>query len=395
MLTRTVIVFFMSISLLSCKKDKDQVVAQNRVSFGYQSKTGFGGRAESETPHLIRLSVETEEGESIWNDKELVLNAFGQEYVTESVQLELGNYVLTSFLVINDVGEVIFAAPLEGSDQAAVVSHALPIDFEVRDNGQDNVIRPEVVPISEKSTPGSYGYMGFGFDIINNFVVDLNITSDFNGNPLPASVEITSYSSDSLVIHAWSFDYVPGVFEEVSLGLDAAFHRIQISSADHHALSYFLRKDFLSSAGELSLMMSPQSTMDYHTIASSGGDFPNEVGLYLPKDGCQGFCRLDGVGMLSGVDNFYLHISYGFYDETGLPLLFPNLVETFSGNTSLIFPNAQVSANEASDYCEEIHLAHPGTENYDIEVFILVDTGEDLHFAPYNWSSSAGAWESL
>ena len=112
----------------------------------------------------ILVSIEDMEGNAVITDSLLPVYAFGPAFTSENLELRTGDYNLTKFLVIAPSGEVIYAAPLEGSPLAYLVNDPLPVNFTIF---ADRVTRvaPEVLLVGEQ-TPGDFGYASFGMQII-------------------------------------------------------------------------------------------------------------------------------------------------------------------------------------------------------------------------------------
>src|SRR6056297_3608530 len=64
------------------------------------------------------ISVSSTEGEVVMEDKRIPLIGFGPEFTSEKIELKAGDYLLEKFLVIGPYGNVVYAAPLEGSAMA-------------------------------------------------------------------------------------------------------------------------------------------------------------------------------------------------------------------------------------------------------------------------------------
>ncbi len=113
--------------------------------------------------HLM-VSIEDMEGKPVVTDSLIPLYKFGTGYMSENIELMTGQYKLTKFLVINPAGEVIFAAPVEGSPLAYLVKDPLPIIFRINTE-QTTKVLPEVLFVGEH-TPDEFGYVSFGMQII-------------------------------------------------------------------------------------------------------------------------------------------------------------------------------------------------------------------------------------
>ena len=122
-------------------------------------------------PTFVVLSVANENGEPVLDNEHLELYNFGGSWVTKEVKLGTGNYELTRFMVIDMEGNVIMAAPLEGSALAYLVDDPLPVSFTIHPNQTTRVV-PEVLAVIGQS-PTDFGYASFSINVVNtlNFFV--------------------------------------------------------------------------------------------------------------------------------------------------------------------------------------------------------------------------------
>lgn len=154
----------------SCDQHEEITSSKIFISFGISHKDFESGRLNSaEQPAALILSVVTNTGTTVLENKKLSLLQFGQGYVTEGVELLVGSYRITKYLILNASDKVIYATPLEGSDKALLVNDPLPINFIVNSD-VTNTVTPEVLNVSSTDTPQLFGYPSFGFSIVENIV---------------------------------------------------------------------------------------------------------------------------------------------------------------------------------------------------------------------------------
>ncbi|MGC9344497.1 MAG: hypothetical protein ACP5E3_17460, partial [Bacteroidales bacterium] len=96
----------------------------------------------------ILISVMNENGEYVFEDEIIPLISFGNEFITGKIEMETGSYQLTRFMVVGPEGNVIYAAPREGSPKAFLVDRPLPINFKVRP-GDVTRVSPEVLKVGD------------------------------------------------------------------------------------------------------------------------------------------------------------------------------------------------------------------------------------------------------
>jgi hypothetical protein len=116
-------------------------------------------------PAAVLVTLEDASGEVVHQLLQLAVHSFGSSYVSESLDLPVGGYRLTQFLVVDASGTTRYAAPVEGADPAilARVSQPLPIPFAVS-AGIVHSQAVEVLPV-EGSEPKQFGYVAFTFRI--------------------------------------------------------------------------------------------------------------------------------------------------------------------------------------------------------------------------------------
>ena len=121
-----------------------------------------------EDAHSLIVSIEDSEGGVVYDRKNILLYKMGEGFISETLTLEVGEYRLMEFLILDDQVQVIFATPIEGSEKAYLVDDPLPIEFSVC---KDEVtkVTPEVLD-TEGEMPEDFGYSGFSFEVVETFV---------------------------------------------------------------------------------------------------------------------------------------------------------------------------------------------------------------------------------
>ncbi|SNR15494.1 WD40/YVTN/BNR-like repeat-containing protein [Tenacibaculum jejuense] len=173
-----------AIILFSCSKENGitglPILETNgNVSFGFKisANRGLINKAiANETPVALIISVVDENDETVFENKRHELINFNGSFLTEDIELKTGTYRLTAFNVINSDNEVILSTPITGSDFADLVQNPLPIEFTI-DEDASITVTPEVLRVNEDDTAESFGYVSFGFDIVetqNLFITLIN-----------------------------------------------------------------------------------------------------------------------------------------------------------------------------------------------------------------------------
>lgn len=135
------------------------------------------------------VSIATNEGNMVYEQEQIELFNFNEKFITKKLLLEVGNYVLTEFLLLDTNGNVIYATPKEGAELASLVNDPLSIDFSVRLN-QTTTVYPEVLSINDFE-PADFGYVEFGFRYIKTFDFVVGIyTLDNEQTPTASNANI-------------------------------------------------------------------------------------------------------------------------------------------------------------------------------------------------------------
>jgi hypothetical protein len=116
----------------------------------------------------LMVTIVTVDGEVVMEDERIPLFGFGSQFVSEKIELKAGEYLLEKFMVIGPYGNVVYAAPLEGSPKAYLVNQPLPLHFVVKPE-QVSHISPEVLRVMN-STPADFGYATFSFNVVRPII---------------------------------------------------------------------------------------------------------------------------------------------------------------------------------------------------------------------------------
>ena len=154
----------------SCdKKVASDRNAKGMAEFSFRLNNQVKG-AKAGTPdtgmvsYQLMVSIEDLSGNPVLTDEMIPVYTFGSGFISEKIEIKAGEYNLTKFIVIDPAGQVIFAAPVEGSPLAYITNDPLPVYFNI-DPGQVTSVVPEVIPVGNY-TPGDFGYANFGVQIV-------------------------------------------------------------------------------------------------------------------------------------------------------------------------------------------------------------------------------------
>lgn len=152
------------------------------VTVSFKVKSNLDARInEDERPSSILITIMSKtNNELIYNLKKLPLYELGEGYITEKLELFVGQYEVLEFAVLNEEEEVIFLTPKEGSEFASLVETPLPKSFIVNASEVSEVTL-EVIR-ADLGEPADYGYAVFNFDVINTLEKGLIAHYKFDNN---------------------------------------------------------------------------------------------------------------------------------------------------------------------------------------------------------------------
>jgi hypothetical protein len=158
------------------------------------------------TSYHVMVSVEDMDSNAVFTDKLIPVYIFGNEFISENIELKAGEYTLTKFMVINASGEVIFAAPCSGAPLAYLINKPLPLMFKIEPNQLTRVM-PEVLAVEDHS-PGDFGYAAFGIQVVKPLDFWTMCVLD-PGNPLiMAPIQITSAKLTVIAPDGWHYSFM-------------------------------------------------------------------------------------------------------------------------------------------------------------------------------------------
>lgn len=172
--TRSYVLFLLVLVVVFLSCEKDEVApASGKVEFFFSFPEGnSGGRMKADASSLI-ISVETSDGESVHDRKNITLHKFADDYLSEPIALRTGAYQVTEFIVLDASGNAIYAAPTENSPLAYLAEDPLPLSFNVVKD-QTSKVTPEVLKV-EGNSADEFGYATFNFDVVQTFTFSTGV----------------------------------------------------------------------------------------------------------------------------------------------------------------------------------------------------------------------------
>jgi hypothetical protein len=151
----------------------------------------------------VLISVIDLDSNVVFTDKLIPLYIFGTGFVSESIEIKAGEYLLTKFMVINTSGEVIYASPLAGSPLSYLTTRPLPFRFKIAPNQVSRII-PEVLAVGDQA-PERFGYVNFGVQIIKP--LDFWTICVLDPSPLMPPIVITTARLTVMAPDGWHYTF--------------------------------------------------------------------------------------------------------------------------------------------------------------------------------------------
>lgn len=182
--------------IYSCNKDEIPVPeVKGGVVFGFsangevKSAIGLKSAEALEDASFIIVTIINNEGAEVYSQEQLPLINMNGSFITHPISLLVGDYTVTEFIVVDEDGNALYIAPLEGSSKAYLVDDPIPIEFSV---SKDEVLKllPEVLS-TENAIPEDFGYTTFSFEVVETFDFLIGV---FVYNDLILNYELTTAS---------------------------------------------------------------------------------------------------------------------------------------------------------------------------------------------------------
>ena len=139
----------------------------------------------------IIITIEKSDGSSS-DFTQFEMNVFnmGDHFITSKIALSKGEYNITEFFLLDELGYVIFVAPLESSSMAQNVDIPLPILFYIT----EDIIQPVNVTVisAENLEPEDFGLVHFPINGPETFQYLMNVSEKGLDEFLTAELTITS-----------------------------------------------------------------------------------------------------------------------------------------------------------------------------------------------------------
>ncbi|MFC2080044.1 hypothetical protein ACFLRQ_01070 [Bacteroidota bacterium] len=184
MKTRNYFILIASVLIIAllgqgCNKTED--IQTGSVDFGMKTIAENALKSLAVPDYQITAALVTivnENGEKIYDKEYLEFYSFGEKFVTASLQLNVGRYQLSEFMLVDSSRTVTWATPVEGSLLAKRVENPVPIEFSVSVQATTH-LTPQVVRVADHN-PDDFGYVVFDVQFVDNFCIGIFFESFCN-----------------------------------------------------------------------------------------------------------------------------------------------------------------------------------------------------------------------
>jgi uncharacterized protein (TIGR02145 family) len=185
--------------ILSCQKENIDTSLNTGIEFSLQNVTNSELKCtpvyELNRAKSIILTIKKEDGSPTnYTSAKIDVFKLGDAFICEKLLLSPGNYKLTEFLVADSLDNIIFAAPLDGSELASGVSDPLPIHFII-EKDRNTKILVEVLS-TENVNSTQFGLAWFSVNATNLYYLQVALADKLTGKPLEGNIKIFTEDSN-------------------------------------------------------------------------------------------------------------------------------------------------------------------------------------------------------
>lgn len=185
----------------ACQQEENPTPQKGNVFFSFTQTTSTNAQA---VPAFVVLGIKSVNGD-VRDSIKLSLSQFAQVFTSEPLQLPVGNYQLFQFIVTDNLNNVIYAAPIKGSDKAYQVALPLLIEFTINQDAPNQVV-PQVLPVLFDDKPEDFGYEKFGVE--SDILVKTNVKLEIGGilyEDVDAQIRVSGYDTYNKL--QWTKDF--------------------------------------------------------------------------------------------------------------------------------------------------------------------------------------------
>jgi len=159
-----------------CSNNKEEITGSLDFGMAAVEESALKGMDDYHRGVAAALvTIRDEAGSIVYEKKRLEFFSFGNSFVTSSLELKIGEYQLTEFFLVDTLGEVTWATPVEDSPLAHMVDDPVPIWFYIEAE-QTTHVHPQVIRVGNHN-PDDFGYVDFHVDFVERFCLLIDYES--------------------------------------------------------------------------------------------------------------------------------------------------------------------------------------------------------------------------
>lgn len=190
------------LTLSSCNQTEER----GRLTLGFDLVDESLQKSASTDDYLsyALLTIVSEDGSLIYDKEPVELIHFGTGLVTRSLELPVGGFMLSEFMLTDTAGMVLWATPKAGSRLAGLVNEPLPQSFRIHAD-QSTSVNIQVIRVGTRP-PEDFGYVEFNIDFIERFCLKVEFANRFpdcgNDSLMGPEGSMMPYYQSRLIIYA-------------------------------------------------------------------------------------------------------------------------------------------------------------------------------------------------
>ncbi|MDA3952818.1 MAG: LamG domain-containing protein [Bacteroidales bacterium] len=361
------------VGLLSCNDNNDPIeegIGSLEFEFNIVNESSNKFAINEEDLSSAIITIESETGEIVCDSEVVKFYNFDNSYITEPISLLSGTYKLTGFLILNSTDDVVYAAPLESSNNAYLVNNPLPIEFVI---SKDDVkkVTPEVLTTYE-SSPDDFGYSTFGFENVEifDFLVTVFKYNEAISNFELTEAEILVKSSETTLYNGT----VGAITNKITVNDNYPNYELTIEKEGYYSYNGVFTSDSLKKhlANPLTIILEQVDMVAYYPFNGNAVDESDN--------------NNDGIvygATLTNDRNGIANSAYHFDGDDYIEIVdFGNVIPTKEITISMWINSEQSKAQSQLMLC-------PNTDRFGISINYYHDS-QNTNFFDYGWLGEGG-----
>lgn len=257
----------------SCSEENDPIVENSTLSITFNITNDLeNGKVENSIDDATKIVISIQHAngtDTEYVSKKMDFFKLEGSYISGKINLPVGNYKVTEFLLVDNNNNVMFVTPVKGSQQAQNIQNPLPIDFEIIKDELTEV-NMEVLAINNL-TPEDFGLVSFNIHLIETFAFLANVSEKGEGL-LEAEISV----SGNEYIYSQSLERIAANIVTVKADLDV--YVITVAKEGYITFEYPYSKDSLFSYADTPLSIElEKEDSNFDTVTDYDGNVYHEL----------------------------------------------------------------------------------------------------------------------